>query len=449
MGTPFDSFRWDSALTQDLTGRGVSYVVITGNNETVNLTGLNDAILAATGSDTVNLTGCTNTFVDGGNNFTLSADSTTTNTTIAAGNGSTLTVNGSNDTITQGDGGTTWLTGSASSDLTTVGNNVTKITISGTNDTTSTGTGDTVWVSFSANNDTTNVGNSAVSVTVSGTDDTTNVGSNAASVWMDGYSAGDVTSVGANSTLTVSGEGDVGIAQSSSTLWLNGDFDIGLGASGDKLLVSGLVDSNTVGTLQQIAVTSVNQVITLGSSPAYISASTANAGVKIVDGGSPVLLDLSGGGNASLNATDTGTSTDPLIVVLRSATNITLSAMSFVDAIGTVTGNTITALATNQTLGGMSGGDTLVGYNGFGDKFVGTSTGLNGDLIKNFGGSDKLDITDMVNSSTKLSWAANASGGVLTVSDGTHSTALNFIGSYSATSFVISGSDGNAGTLIL
>jgi hypothetical protein len=148
------------------------------------------------------------------------------------------------------------------------------------------------------------------------------------------------------------------------------------------------------------------------------------------------------GGTATLNAADT-----QLTVKLDGATNLTLSKMGFITADGSVGGSTLTALAANQTLlGGV--GDTLVGASVFGDLFKGTSILMNGDSIKNFGGTDLIDLTDINESKvTGLSYTPGSGSGVLTVTDGTHSASLTMIGTYTKADFGFK-TDGATGTLV-
>jgi hypothetical protein len=121
--------------------------------------------------------------------------------------------------------------------------------------------------------------------------------------------------------------------------------------------------------------------------------------------------------------------------------------MGFVSADGSVGNSTLTALAANQTLLG-GGGDTLVGATVFGDLFKGTSILLNGDIIKNFGGTDLIDLTDINESKvTGLSYTPGSGSGVLTVTDGTHSASLTMIGTYTKADFGFK-TDGGTGTLV-
>jgi hypothetical protein len=153
-------------------------------------------------------------------------------------------------------------------------------------------------------------------------------------------------------------------------------------------------------------------------------------------------LKITTGGTATLNASDSH-----LTVDLTLATNLTLSKMSFITAVGSAGNDTITALAQGQTLTGNGGKDTLNGFSGFGDLFSDTSAHLNTTTIGNFGGSDLIDLTDMnPNSIHPLTY--NTSTETLTATDGTHTANIKFIGSYTLSNFQIGGSDGHTGSLI-
>lgn len=70
--------------------------------------------------------------------------------------------------------------------------------------------------------------------------------------------------------------------------------------------------------------------------------------------------------------------------------------------------------------------------------------------INGFGGADTIDLGDIAfGSGTTVGYAANSSnsGGTLTISDGTHTSALALLGQYAAASFAL-GSDGHGGTII-
>jgi Ca2+-binding RTX toxin-like protein len=177
-----------------------------------------------------------------------------------------------------------------------------------------------------------------------------------------------------------------------------------------------------------------------GGGTALVQATAAFAGAQVIGKATgTTTLEIAGGGTAALNVNDTH-----LTVKLDAATVLTLSKAAFVTALGSNGNDTIAAGAAGQVLTGGAGADTLTGFSGFGDTFSDTSAGLNGDLLKLFGGSDKIDLTDMAFASLKpLAFAA----GVLTVADGTHTAKIDFTGSYTLANFHAA-TDTHTGTLI-
>jgi Ca2+-binding RTX toxin-like protein len=192
-----------------------------------------------------------------------------------------------------------------------------------------------------------------------------------------------------------------------------------------------------------IAVGAASQQVVGSSGTLTVRATSAEAGIAVASGSGPTTLEITNGGNATLNAGETN-----LTVKLDASTNLGLSGLAFITAIGAASGgDTITAGGANQTLESTGGNDTLTGSSRFGDTFLGTSIGLAGDRINGFGGSDVIDITD-ISSSTVQPLAFNSATDQLKVTDGTHSVTLTFSGTYTASSFSAPTSDGHTGTLI-
>jgi Ca2+-binding RTX toxin-like protein len=188
---------------------------------------------------------------------------------------------------------------------------------------------------------------------------------------------------------------------------------------------------------------SSGETVNGGGGTTLVQATTATAGALINGGAGKTTLEVTNAGTATLNAATTN-----VTVILDAAANLTLSKMAFVTAIGSAGSDTITALAANQTLTGGAGTDTLVGYGGFGDTFSDTSAGLNGDMIKLFGGSDLIDLTDLSFTKAKaLEYAGTTTSGVLTATDSTHSATITFAGAYTLANFKMA-SDANGGALI-
>ena len=183
-----------------------------------------------------------------------------------------------------------------------------------------------------------------------------------------------------------------------------------------------------------------------GGGTALIKATAAFAGAAVK--GTAVgqtTLEITNAGTVTLNAGDTHA-----IIKLDAASHLTLNGMGFITAVGQVAGNTITAAASNQTLGGLAGGDSLLGFSGFGDTFLGSSAGLNGDTIGGFGGAgalaDKIDLTDLAPTAS-LGYAGNTTQGVLTLNDGTHHASITMLGDFSQSGFHVA-TDGHAGSFI-
>ena len=155
------------------------------------------------------------------------------------------------------------------------------------------------------------------------------------------------------------------------------------------------------------------------------------------------VLHILGGGTATMNADTTVTT-----VTLGNATVLHLNAMQFLHAIGSDLSDTIIAGTANQTLSGGWGTDVLVGFGGYGDTFQDSSAQLNTDTIKNFGGSDTIDLTDMAfGSLLPLQYAPNSGGGVLTITDGMHTSHIRLTGSFTADNFSPA-DDTHGGTMI-
>jgi hypothetical protein len=110
---------------------------------------------------------------------------------------------------------------------------------------------------------------------------------------------------------------------------------------------------------------------------------------------------------------------------------------------GTVGADTLLATANAQTITGSGGGDILSGGVYSGIDFKDYSAYLSGGAIQDFATSDVVDFIDMAPGSA----TATYTGGILSVSDGTHSAvlSLSFANTPASGSFHIAG-DGAAGT---
>jgi hypothetical protein len=192
-----------------------------------------------------------------------------------------------------------------------------------------------------------------------------------------------------------------------------------------------------------VVLASKAETVNGGGGTALIKATATLAGALVHGGTGNTTLEITNGGTAVLNA-----ATDDAFVKLDAATNLTLSKVSFITAIGSTSADTITALAQGQTLTGGAGADKLIGFSGFGDTFRDTASGLSGDGIQLFGGSDVIDLTDLgFSGANALSYKGTTISGALTATDGAHTAIINFMGNYTTANFHLD-TDNNGGSLI-
>ncbi len=191
-----------------------------------------------------------------------------------------------------------------------------------------------------------------------------------------------------------------------------------------------------------ITVGAPTQAVSAGGGTDRVLATAANAGALVIGGGNTT-LEITTGGNATLRA---GTSN--VTVRLDAPTHLVLSRMAFVTALGSSGADTIIADARGQVISGGDGADILVGYAAQGDVFRDTAAGLNGDRILNFGGDDRIEVTDLVPASAVLAYAGTATRGVMTLSDGQgHATRISMVGDFSQSHFHLA-PDGHGGTAV-
>lgn len=188
-----------------------------------------------------------------------------------------------------------------------------------------------------------------------------------------------------------------------------------------------------------------SQSIIAGPGQDLIEVTAATAGAQVTGTGTTT-VEVLGGGTATLNG-----ATSDVTVTLQQATDLTLSTVAGITAIGSSGADTITALAPGQVLISVSGEDTLIGAAQGGDTFEGTAGGLSGDTIENFAApGDAIDATNIAfGAATTVGYAGTAAGGKLTVTDGTHSALINLTGLFAPGGFYLA-ADGTStnGTLV-
>ncbi|MEA2743572.1 MAG: hypothetical protein QOG25_1943 [Acetobacteraceae bacterium] len=192
-----------------------------------------------------------------------------------------------------------------------------------------------------------------------------------------------------------------------------------------------------------------------GSNVFQVNAETIGA---TIDGGGGKSLLLVTGDNAkesdSLNEGDDdksivmgGNITNVATVKLDVATGLQLNGIEFLHAIGSDGADTIKAGGTDQTLTGGKSADTLAGFAGGSDTFLDTAAGLDGDTIRNFVASDRIDITDLGFAAAQLTAIASGGDTEVTVKSGLTTTTFTMTGSLSAGGFQLA-SDGATGTSV-
>ena len=208
---------------------------------------------------------------------------------------------------------------------------------------------------------------------------------------------GDISFTGTGSTLSISLPAD---ASTSLPLTTITGF-----TAGDTIQLTGVpyaagADSYTIANPGTVTIDANGTFYSL-----FIAGETVGQQNLNLSGGSTVTLTVAG----SVAAAST----------LQAGVSMPLTAVAkaFVTAIGGPGSDTITATAAQQTLSGGAGIETLIGYAGFGDTFVDTAAGLNGDTIRYFGGSDLIDITNLARSGANVSYAGNAAAGTLSISE--------------------------------
>ena len=263
-----------------------------------------------------------------------------------------------------------------------------------------------------------------------------------------------LTGFGAGDQLDLAGVTVTSTSISGATLTVNThahsyDFSSSASLAGDVAVTTPDGNGGTDVELAQastITLTSADQTVTVGADAGAVTivATSSLAGALMV-GNNPATTELAitGSGTIKLNAADTG-----LTVQLQAASTVlTLSKMAFVTADGSSGSDTITAGAANQTLIGGAG-DKLIGYSGFGDSFMGTAVALDGDIIKDFGGSDVIYLTDVDESSVSLKYSGSTTAGKLTVSDGVHTAAIDLTAGTGFSLSAFTPSADGTGTLI-
>ena len=172
-----------------------------------------------------------------------------------------------------------------------------------------------------------------------------------------------------------------------------------------------------------------------------IDATGTNA--LVIDTGSNVItnagtLEATGAGGLIVNS-----AVDNSGSLWANGGNLTISGAVTGDGSATISG------AATLEFGAASAVNTGFAADATGTLKLDQSSGFTG-TISGFGADDALDLADIAfDSNTTLGYSANAdgTGGMLTVSDGTHNASIALLGQYVAAGFQV-GSDQGTGTMV-
>ncbi|MBA3812609.1 MAG: hypothetical protein H0X27_13400 [Caulobacteraceae bacterium] len=226
------------------------------------------------------------------------------------------------------------------------------------------------------------------------------------------------------------------------------ELDTGVGAltgllAGGNVTVSG---SMAATTFSDFATVEIGPSATFASSGAV----TIAAGQTVNDAGS---LTLGGGKKGSVANAGLIETTGAGVLTIRSPvvnTGILAADGGTLTVMGAVTGG--------SGRGNIDGGtlDFTAGFNQ-NVKFTGTTGILELAQSQSYGGTilgfsktggTSLDLDDIAfGAGTKATYAGNKSGGVLTVTDGSHTAQIDLKGDYRSSTFVVA-ADGHGGTLV-
>jgi hypothetical protein len=209
--------------------------------------------------------------------------------------------------------------------------------------------------------------------------------------------------------------------------------------------MAGLTIDDSGGQADVIMLGAAGQsVISEAGTTDHVVASAAQAGALITASGGDV-LEITGGGAAALNLSDTGIAK----VQLDQATTVSLGANIGL-ILGSVGADHITLGGTGEVVTGGGGGDVITGYSGGGDTFLDHAANFDGSTIGNFAAAgDKINVTDVALTASDVSFQENANNsmGVLTLMAGANAVHITLLGQFSSSDFHVAG-DGALGSLV-
>jgi hypothetical protein len=244
-----------------------------------------------------------------------------------------------------------------------------------------------------------------------------------------------------------------------------GEFDIGGPAQilfqGTQTLNNATIDlgdASYTASIQSDAATGSSATLTLGAGLTVIVGPNANIGGngKVVNRGTMITngagdLDISSASfvnrgaitvaNSDTVTVATGFTNDANVEIIQGLLDLQSTAGGTgnyqLDAAGT--------LEFDSTVGN---GQIIKFYGSGGALQIGSANSFKAGAIWGFAEGDSIDLANVAFSgSLKMSYAGNANGGTLVVSDGQHTARLKLIGDYSAASFAAATDRGSGATI--
>ncbi len=214
-------------------------------------------------------------------------------------------------------------------------------------------------------------------------------------------------------------------------------------AAGITIFGAQNTDTINLGSGNAVVTLGVGETITStgGTNTFKVSSDSISDAIKATGGSNT--LEITSGGDMAMGANITGIAT----VKLDAAAHLQLNGLSFLSAFGSAGADSILAGGQYQTLTGGAGIDSLTGFSGGYDTFRDTAAGLNGDTLRGFVASDRIDLTDMAFGGATLSAVTKSGSTTVTVASGAAKSVFTMAGSFNTAGFHVA-SDGASGLLL-
>jgi hypothetical protein len=219
---------------------------------------------------------------------------------------------------------------------------------------------------------------------------------------------------------------------------------------GGHVILSDSSANEITGTLPSVTFTNVDNVISGAGNLGGGSLTLINGGTIDADGSNALVIDS--GSNLVVNSGTLDSTGLGGLQVLGGLENdgLLLAQAGSITIGGNLTGTGHVELDGNATIEFMAGAGNSIALDAnatgvivfdHSDAFSGSISGLNGD--------DLLDLKDVqFGANTTLTYSDDGAGnGVLTVTDGVHTSQIHMVGSYQASDFILA-SDNHGGSMI-